>query len=429
MQTTTCCSWPLFQSRDLLSALSPFLHINDLLQCSALSTSLHSFYDSDLTWSPRLTHAIAIAAVPPPPADSASAVDAVVHSEPMPLVEVIALIDHFVKAERDDESVLDAVVFDPATGLYHVHYTAPAPHPDLRITHIMIRYEIVRLQWSGEQHQWVVHEHAGSPAGLLAVNVCNITGGCLHAPVTARTAKAEYIACRACSQHREQACWRLLPPFPPLPTPSHWPRDLFNSRRDNTVLEPSPLPPLSPMPLCSACRQLTAGVLQRWCDVWFGRRHADWPPMQPQCVVRINELEYDVRFGARSNTSQSRRFRIERSAAAGGEEQIVCHAQCNPAPGMYSVATPSNVVWDDTAPPTTPARTVQVEAHAARCSATLLHYAANPYFVQGQDREGACAVCNQIVDHDVFHCSRCWYDVCGPCADVMMERSPTISSQ
>ena len=133
-------------------------------------------------------------------------------------------------------------------------------------------------------------------------------------------------------------------------------------------------------------------------------------------IVRINELEYDVRMGALSNTSFSRRFRIERGA---GGDEVLCHAQCNLAPGLYSVGTPSNVQWTNTAPPTTPTRTMQMEAHSVRCEGLLLHYALTPYAAVARQDEGACTVCNAFVDRAVFHCSRCWYDVCGPCAEVV----------
>ena len=245
MQTSPCLQWPLFDSRDLLSALSPFLSINDLLQCSALSTLLHVFYDSDLTWSPRLHSAMSLVS----PSVDSTALNAVVHTEPLPLGEAIQHIQQSM-VERDEDIRLDGVVFDSTSGLYHVHYTKPAH--ELSVTNVMIKYEIVRLQWSVEEHQWIVHQQAASPAGLLAVNVHN--ANYRDQPVSSNTAKARYIAYRACSQHAHHSCWQLLPPSPPLSRPLHEARACYVSRRDNTVLEPSPLPPFSPLLLCVACR-------------------------------------------------------------------------------------------------------------------------------------------------------------------------------
>ena len=136
--------------------------------------------------------------------------------------------------------------------------------------------------------------------------------------------------------------------------------------------------------------------------------------MQSQCVVRINALEYDVRVGAMSNTSGSRRYRIECTANG----NILCRSQCNTDAGLYSVGTPSNATWVNPSPPT-PRRSMQMAAHAEGCEGVLSHYANTPYTRDGRGLEGSCIVCDEFVERDVYHCSRCWYDVCGVCAEAL----------
>ena len=260
-----------FQSRDLLSALSPFLNIDDLLQCSSLSTALHGWYDGDLTWAPRLAQAAAITSPPPSneasrssSEDNAAPIGAPV-PEPLPLVDAIHLIEQFLLG-RHDESMVDGLVFDGGSGMYHVHYSKPAPVDHLRATSVMIKYEVLRLQRSDEDGHWVVHEHARSPEGLLAVNICNAHSLELeaHTERPTRTAKAEYIRRMGCSEHEQRSCWRLLAPLPPLPTPSHEARSLAKPQGPHAAraFPPAPVLPSAAVPGLSTprCRRRAALV-------------------------------------------------------------------------------------------------------------------------------------------------------------------------
>ena len=135
-----------FQSRDLLSALSPFLTIDDVLQCSSLSTDLYAWSDGDATWAPRLTQATVIPS-PPASADASSArSDATpigAHlPEPLPLADAMDVIEQFLRSRQS--SRWWTVVFDGVSGMYHVHYTQPTPVDERRALHILINYDTLR---------------------------------------------------------------------------------------------------------------------------------------------------------------------------------------------------------------------------------------------------------------------------------------------
>ncbi|MCJ1296880.1 hypothetical protein MMC34_008448 [Xylographa carneopallida] len=455
---------------DLLSHTFTFLSFTDLLTTSSISQLIHTAADSDKVWRPRLTAALAISALP---IASTAAVDTppvAPHqpdAAPPSILAVLSVLHRYVEvtsgrhvgpaprhyrwptATKEALPEVCAIVPTERSMVYHVKWVTAHSgaqcHVECREVEIE-RTEAGRVQGGDElkqsqgeeaatgEREWEVKRVGPPNSGRLVLNMADnrhLLTAPTPLPTPPQSAKQRYLASFGCSvRHsacssakRSGVCRTLLPPQPPLPAPAvppHWFSEHLRDAVANGVEPPplptTPYPALAVWPVCSACRAEVAVAVQAVCDGW--RRVLRQRPQQVDCLVRVNETEWDCRSREFEDDMQYRRVAIAHTASAEPSTSSSSSASAaaqvcfKPArlfqddSGQYAISHPSNLPFDNPAPPSGPPRTHPNHEHPLR------YYRVSPY------RHGGY-VCNECADNangEVWHCERCQFDLCMECA-------------
>jgi len=260
-------------------------------------------------------------------------------------------------------------------------------------------------------------------------------------PTQPQSAKQRYLATFGCSvRHpansstRPTACHVLLPPQPPLPAPTVPPRWFSEHLRDAVAngaeappIPVSPYPPLAVWPVCRTCRAEAASAIQAICDQW--RRWRRERPLQVDCIVRVNENEWDIRQREYEDECEYRRVALTTNhqphptsstsppapppalslplppATAHGSSFTATRLYQHDS-GQYAISHPSNLPFNNPAPPSGPPRSHPQHEHLLR------YYRVSPYRHGGY----VCNICAANANGEVWHCEKCQFDLCMECA-------------
>ena len=185
----------------------------------------------------------------------------------------------------------------------------------------------LRLAWDEDSRQWQVAAMLRNESGVLALNVHNVRDGRIIVPdeplPTTLSYKQRYIRLLACSCHSTTNCHRLLAPSPALPPPrpvpawfSHHLAQLSIRQQPFPPIPPSPYPSFHPLPVCSGCRLEVKEAVRVFSEMWRDREGV--LGFEVDCVVRVNEREWDVRWRAYADDVTYRRCVL--AAEVDGEE-------------------------------------------------------------------------------------------------------------
>ena len=482
-KTTLSDSNPTFfrtflATADLLLHTFTFLSFSDLLTASAISQLIHAAVDSDKVWRPRLTAALAISAVPTTTATTTSGTSSSVPrppaasghpSSPPSILTALSAVQRFCdglilnqpmmrvggRFVQRRAPVVNVIVPAERPLVYHVKYSIDnAPGPS-HVEYLEMEIRQWGVQWDGDgeeeqqrdeskysEENWAV-DRVGPPlSGRLVLNMadnCHLLTAPTPPPNKQQSAKQRYLATFGCSVRHSAGgstvssgvCRTLLPAQPPLPAPTVPPRWFSEHLRDAVVRgeEPppvptSPFPPLAVWPVCRSCRAQAAAAVQAKFDQ--SRRILGFPiqmRMQVDCVVRVNESEWDARSREYEDEMEYRRVVLTTTAqpltASTGtptESPSSCTASCKPhfqatrlyqdESGVYAISHPSNLPFNNPAPPSGPPRTHPHHEHPLR------YYRVSPYRHSGY----VCNECAVNAKGEVWHCDKCQFDLCMECA-------------
>ena len=174
----------------------------------------------------------------------------------------------------------------------------------------------LRLAWDEDSRQWQVAAMLRSDSGILALNVHNVRDGRIVVPdeplPPTLSCKQRYIRLLGCSCHSTTHCQRLLPPSPALPPPrpvpawfSHHLAQLSIRQQPFPPVPPSPYPSFLPLPVCSGCRLEVKEAVRVFSETWRDREGV--LGFEVDCMVRVNEREWDVRWRAYADDVTYRR--------------------------------------------------------------------------------------------------------------------------
>ena len=332
------------QSADHICHVATFLAIDDLMQCSSLSRSLHSLFDGEAVWLSRLRAAQAIQCIPVEqtsrvPESAVLSSQALAALPPPPsLSEAAALcLQAFIQKEEQyqpthifpdrpgglgrpipDPPRLSAIVHLPSTQLYHARITVAYP--------CLGEHELKYVQFTikrGEEQQWAVDEAGYHRSGMWALNVEDNIGdeeqeACSRDIIAAAAAssnasissKQRYIDLLGCSEHAHSQCYRLL--------------SLSSTRVFPPCRKFGYLSPVCPLPLCASCRTSISRCIQRTyeathktdvsCVVWY--------------VARINLTEYDIGINSPYSALRVKLTHRQSEAYRPQKEEAVDNSTC-----------------------------------------------------------------------------------------------------
>lgn len=392
----------------LIAHCASFLSVDDVLRCSSLSRSLHAVLDGEEVWRPRCeavrtaaTSQLHLSPSPDllPPADTvrgaclAAFLDAklTARQRQRATVEVVAL--RCESTRRVDEQ--------RSAATYHVKLDVPLSSLE------QVRYGeaisvAMELQWSdGEPNSLRVTSIGADMSGSLVYDLYEVDewDSRRAAEHSLGSSKAQYLAMHRCSEHDVHRCYALSPPLlRPLPPPR---RTAYAMK--HPVVRPAPFA----VPLCASCRQRIAVVIQQSLPTTHSQ--------QVSCLVRLNAVEYDVALSHYDDDTQYVRYRIRRTGDSDWRlrsYKILAQeppTSCN----SYAASLPSNVPWNDPAPPRLDVSSVECAQHASSgCGGRLRLYDQIPYATQTIK----CKLCSARRFRPLYHCSQCWFDLCTRCA-------------
>lgn len=457
---------------DILGQVSTCLSLTDLFNATAASKQWHSICDSNRAWQPRLSCALKIADVVQDteanlPTEKSVQADA--QSLEPPSIEFVAAaltrsrlspretgdisnicIRYISRSSstaefqfmqllgfhRSQRQLFGEAVFKFDDGQWHLQRIRPMKPKDVTT--------ILNAEPNVPPFKPIVETSPFLDSNNQSIN-----------DVSSRSAKLQYLRRFRCSGSHVTSCNRVMAPRPPLvPQPS--PRvlnTLFLEGIANDLtfeqlqqLEPpaSHYPPLSPLPLCRVCASVVAtdfqAVVNAMCERAFTSRK------QISCIVRVNRSMFDVRFQHYETDAEYRRFitfpqqladssqsnsqssnqssnqtskqSIKQSSNQSSNQTINLDdprrwnvaAVLENESGIYSIGVPSNIRYDNPAPPTIGIAACQMKWHHHE----LVHYALAPY----HGHSFICNVCRHSSAREpLWHCSVCQFDCCLTCAD------------
>ena len=358
---------------DLIYYTSHFLTIDELLCCSALSSRLHTLFDSDKVWRRRLGEAKHIQSSWVPleiqkpyvhrddddeeekateeddkhsirgEEEQLAAAQAMLLEQsrrgafepsatsPPPLSLALALCRFYYIYRINSNNHLNCDVLPlailPVPASINLNTFAPPPTAGVCVYHcrfLLTRDRLVnksdarelRLAWEEESRQWQVAAMLRSDSGILALNVHNVRDGRIIVPdeplPPVLSCKQRYIRLLSCSCHSTTNCHRLMPPSPALPPPrpvpawfSHHLAQLSIRQQPFPPIPSSPYPSFHPLPACNGCRLEVKEALRVFSETWRDREGV--LGFEVDCVVRVNEREWDVRWRAYADDVTYRR--------------------------------------------------------------------------------------------------------------------------
>ena len=301
----------LLQSADHAWLITSYLAMDDLMQCSSLSHSLHPLFDGEAVWHGRLraveaTQHIPVELVPRVPESAILSPEALAALPPLPsLIEAATLcFTAFMNTRQQQQRTvwrragevksqphvpgsprITAVVHLPATLLYHARFSSTYPcstvHELAWVEHAWVEFTLRR----GDEQPWAVAKVGDYRSGKWALDVEDNIGDMeerAHADtVTAIpstrpvSSKQRFVNLLRCSEHEYGQCNRLVQPTSPL---------AFIEKRNKRFL-PTP-PPVCPLPLCSSCRAAISPSIFR------AAAYSATDVLQS--VARINSSLYEV---------------------------------------------------------------------------------------------------------------------------------------
>ena len=460
--TGTVASTPFcafLDTSDLLSHALTFLALTDLLTTSAISRLIHSVVDSDKVWRPRLTAALAVSALPAseppssPPAPASSSTSAASPS----ILTVLSVIDAYSMSGGGHDNyrhrpsplattAVTAIVPTQQPLVYHVKVCSERSPVQCFVDYREMEIGPVQsseMKEEADGHDgesggglgWEVKRVGLRFSGRLVLNAADnrhLLTAPSPPPARPQSAKQRYLSTYGCSVRHSAGsatsavCHTLLPPQPPLPSPTVPPRWFSENLRDAVAMgvEPPPVPtsPFAPLvvwPVCYACRTEVAAAVQSVCNEW--RRLRRERPLQVDCVIRINETEWDTRMREFEDEIEYRRVALTTATQPPAATAAASTASQSATPhklhfiasrlyqydsGQYAISHPSNLPFTNPAPPSGPPRIHPHHEHPLR------YYRISPY-------RFASYVCNECAGNahgDVWHCEQCQFDLCMGCA-------------
>ena len=435
---------------DLLSHTFSFLSFTDLLSASTISHLIHTAVDSDKVWRPRLTAGLAVSTVPavaascpaPPPEPASPSI-----------LTVLSVLSHYSlrglaprrfaawRTEPPPQPTVTAIVPTERPLVYHVKWCT-----DNRLGQYQVEYREVEIGRSDknadgdgevkqmdesakEECEWEVKHLGPHLSGRLVLNMADnrhLLTAPAAPPALPQSAKQRYLATFSCSVRHpannakgSTVCRTLLPPQPPHPAPTVPPRWFSEHLRDAVAngeepppIPVSPYPPLAVWPVCRTCRAEAAAAVQAICDLW--QRRLRQQPLQVDCLVRINENEWDARQREFEDSMEYRRVSLTTAATsspASGDAapssgtMFVASRLYQSDTGQYAISHPSNLPFNNPAPPTGPPRIHPHHEHPLR------FYRVCPYQHGGY----VCNECAATQNGQVWHCHLCHFDLCMDC--------------
>ena len=294
----------------------------------------------------------------------------------------------------------------------------------LNITAICIVCVAFELQWNPEQATPNVTSVGEASSGTLVLDTLNSeqtyrqhTRTVNGMSTEGRSSKWQYVALHRCSEHHRNDCYMLSTPLRHLPPPIP-PTYYVANKLPHGILQDRP--PHVALPLCRACRQsiadiVTASVINR--DSGYGT--SGYETSQVSCVIRVNDGEYDVALSHLEDTSRYLRMLVQCDRVDGRSTYRVAAIDNSLESGVYARSCASNVPWERLSAPASPADCIRLERHTGTgCMELLQLYRQVPY----QSGSNRCTVCQKPCVRTMYHCSRCWFDVCVSCADRQLRR-------